>query len=141
PDPLTMFDGRRVTNQEQWVQERRPELKALFQHYMYGSMPPGHGTWEVVHLNPVCFGGKATKKEVVITLDLTNAPRFNLLVVTPNNRPGPVPVFVGPNFCGNHAVLAEPSVALPTGWMPSSCAGCKGGKATEGGRGSEVNTW
>ena len=40
PDPLVMFDGRRVTSRDQWFKERRPELKALFQHYMYGAIPP-----------------------------------------------------------------------------------------------------
>ena len=36
PDPLVMMDGSRVTSKRQWNEERRPELKALFQHYMYG---------------------------------------------------------------------------------------------------------
>src|SRR5205814_664516 len=40
PDPLLMLDGRRVSSREQWFQERRPELKALFEHYMYGQIPP-----------------------------------------------------------------------------------------------------
>src|SRR5262245_29753864 len=40
PDPLVMFNGERVTSKKQWVNKRRPELKALFQHYMYGAMPP-----------------------------------------------------------------------------------------------------
>ena len=40
PDPLVMFDGQPVTSPEQWISRRRPELKALFQHYMYGQMPP-----------------------------------------------------------------------------------------------------
>ena len=31
PDPLVMSDGRRVTTREQWFNERRPELIALFQ--------------------------------------------------------------------------------------------------------------
>jgi hypothetical protein len=33
PDPLVMFDGSRVTSKKQWFDKRRPELKALFQHY------------------------------------------------------------------------------------------------------------
>src|SRR5262245_66178393 len=41
PDPLVMLNGKRVTTKEQWYKQRRPELKALFQHYMYGTMPPG----------------------------------------------------------------------------------------------------
>jgi hypothetical protein len=45
------------------------------------------------------------------------------------------------NFCGNHAVLNDPDIPLPTGWMPNSCAGCTNNQATEAGRGSQVNTW
>ena len=40
PDPLVMLDGRRVTSRDQWFKDRRPELQALFQHYMYGAIPP-----------------------------------------------------------------------------------------------------
>src|SRR6516162_7883164 len=40
PDPLVMFDGRPVLSHEQWFQTRRPELQALFAHYMYGTIPP-----------------------------------------------------------------------------------------------------
>ena len=40
PDPLVMFDGTKVTTKEQWTEKRRPELKALFQHYVYGTIPP-----------------------------------------------------------------------------------------------------
>jgi hypothetical protein len=35
PDPLVMLDGSRVTTKEQWKTKRRPELKKLFEHYMY----------------------------------------------------------------------------------------------------------
>jgi hypothetical protein len=40
PDPLVMLGGRRVTSTEGWVNEHRPELKTLFQYYMYGAIPP-----------------------------------------------------------------------------------------------------
>src|SRR5690349_24500395 len=40
PDPLVMLSGQKVQSKEQWEKERRPELKALFQHYMYGYLPP-----------------------------------------------------------------------------------------------------
>src|SRR5687767_1583515 len=32
PDPLVMLDGGRVVTSAQWERERRPELKAIFQH-------------------------------------------------------------------------------------------------------------
>ena len=40
PDPLVMGNGRKVTTARDWNNERRPELKALFAHYMYGEIPP-----------------------------------------------------------------------------------------------------
>src|SRR6266700_5550631 len=45
PDPLVMWDGepgrpKPVADKEHWIGKRRPELKALFQHYMYGYTPP-----------------------------------------------------------------------------------------------------
>ena len=40
PDPLVMLDGTPVTSARQWTRQRRPELKSLFQHYMYGELPP-----------------------------------------------------------------------------------------------------
>ena len=40
PDPLVMLDGHRVKTKEEWFAKRRPELKELFQHYMYGYAPP-----------------------------------------------------------------------------------------------------
>ena len=40
PNPLVMLDGTPVTTKKMWVDKRRPELKELFQHYMYGTMPP-----------------------------------------------------------------------------------------------------
>ena len=51
PNPLVMFDGQRVTTREQWIAERKPELNRLFQHYMYGYLPPApkiHATVERV---------------------------------------------------------------------------------------------
>ena len=70
PDPLVMLDGRRVTTAEQWRNERRPELMASFQHYMYGALPPrpGEVAGTVTHEDRAALGGKATLKEITITL-------------------------------------------------------------------------
>ena len=143
PDPLVMMNGTRVTSKEQWFNERRPELKALFQYYMYGSMPPAPADIKflVQRVEPKFFNGKATLKEVVITLGPGKAPRLNLLMVVPNKREKPAPVFVGLNFCGNHTVLADTNIALPTVWMPKSCPGCGNNVATDAGRGKQVDTW
>ena len=67
PDPLVMLDGTRVTTKEQWETKRRPELKALFQHYMYGNLPePLKIEAKVEREDPKALDGKATLKEVTI---------------------------------------------------------------------------
>src|SRR5262249_25468813 len=119
PDPLVMLDGTKVATKEQWNDRRRPELKALFQHYMYGQLPPAPARVEakVLHEDPRAFDGKATLREVALTVGPEGAPRIHLLLVVPNERKGPAPVFVGMNFHGNHALVKDPKITVPTAWM------------------------
>ncbi len=149
PDPLVLQNGERVTTSTQWFQQRRPELKALFQHYMHGNIPPAPPLlhFDVQRVDTNFFGGKATKKEVAISFTTdTNAPVINLLLVIPNNRSPKqkdrgFPVFVGLNFCGNHTLVTDTTVALPTTWMPKNCPGCVHNHATDAGRGAQVEVW
>src|ERR1041384_4591093 len=74
PDPLVLLDGRRVTSREQWLHERRPELQALFQHYMYGAIPPRPAAIRARMLGEHrdFLGGKATLRLVTLEFgDLT----------------------------------------------------------------------
>lgn len=143
PDPLVMLSGRRIDSVAQWKTDRTPELKALFQHYMYGVLPPtpANVTWHVAGDDPQYFGGKATKREVTIEFEQAGAPRLHWLLVIPNRRSRPAPVFVGLNFCGNHTLVDDPSIPLPEVWMPSRCPGCEENKATPGGRGTQKDDW
>src|SRR5438105_2959195 len=142
PDPLVMFNGQRVTSKEQWINKRRPELKALFQYYMYGSLPPApkNITAKVEHEDRQAFGGKATLQEIAISYGPAGAPPIHLLLVVPNKTKEPVPVFVGMNFCGNHALGDDPGLRLPTMWMYNG-PGVKNSRATEAGRGKQANGW
>ncbi|MBI4586448.1 MAG: acetylxylan esterase [Planctomycetes bacterium] len=143
PDPLAMRGGEPIKTKEDWLARRRPELKALFQHYMYGYLPPPPEKIEFAleREDGNYFGGKAAKKEVAISFGPPAMPKIHLLLVIPNAGKKPAPVFLGLNFCGNHAVVNDPSVPPPAGWIYSSCAGVKDNRAAEGGRGSEVDTW
>ncbi|MHC1762718.1 MAG: acetylxylan esterase [Verrucomicrobiia bacterium] len=140
PDPLVMFNGEPVTTKEQWINERRPELKALFQHYMYGHRPPGSARFEVQGADRQFFGGKATRKQVTLRFDRPGAPKVDLLVVIPNKREKPVPAFVGLNFSGNHTLVDDPAVPLPDSWMRDG-PGVSNHKATDAGRGTQIKTW
>ena len=61
--------------------------------------------------------------------------------MVPNERKGPAPCFVGMNFCGNHALVNDPKIPLPTCWMYPNHTGVKDNRATEAGRGKEKDVW
>lgn len=144
PDPLVMLDGTKITTVAEWNSKRKPELKELFQHYMYGYLPPKPQSWaeEVLFSDEKFLDGKATLSESRITFkgpDLKQ--QLHVLLVVPNKRTGPAPVFVGMNFCGNHALAKHPSIHIPESWIYKSCAGSENERATEKGRGGQGEVW
>jgi hypothetical protein len=143
PDPLTMLDGAKVTTREEWVRKRRPELKELFQEYMYGYFPPkpANVRFKVERVDREALGGKATLKEVTISFGPPGTPKIHLMLFVPNQRKGPAPVFLGMNFCGNHTLVTDPKVRLPEAWLPKHCPGVKDHRATDAGRGKQVDVW
>jgi cephalosporin-C deacetylase-like acetyl esterase len=142
PDPLVHFDGTKVKNWDDWRFGRRPELKELFEHYMYGKAPKAPKVdAKVERIDKNALGGKATLKEITLTLQGIDGPKIHLLLVIPNKRKDKVPVFVGMNFCGNHAVLNDPKIQLNPNWMYGNRKGVKDNKATEKARGTDVDVW
>jgi len=142
PDPLIMLNGQRVTTKEKWAEERRPELKTLFQHYMYGYLPaPEKITAKVEREDKKALEGKATLREVTISFGPSDTPPIHLLLVVPNERKGPAPIFVGMNFCGNHALLKDPAIRLPSVWMYPRSPGVKDNRALDAGRGTQIDVW
>lgn len=142
PDPTVMLDGTRVTTREQWEQKRRPELKALFEHYMYGRQPakPEKVTGKVLFEDAQALGGKATVREVEVTFGPPEWPKLYLLVAVPNGKT-PAACFVGPNFGGNHLLTADERVRVPTAWVPDRYPGVVKNQATADGRGKQADTW
>lgn len=148
PDPLVMLDGRKVTSREMWMNERRPELIRLFQHYMYGQLPPKPAlSAKVERVDAASFGGKATLSEVTLSLGPAEAPRIHLMLIVPNRRAAPAPVVLALNYFGNHTLVPDPQVRLPDTWMPewggegAWSAKVVGHRASEAGRGSWAKYW
>ncbi len=133
PDPLVMQDGTKVATKEDWLLKRAPELRALFQHYMYGTRPGTlHGVeGKIIREDKAALGGKATLREVEVNCGL--AAPVHLLVVIPNHREKPAACFLGMNFRGNYQLLPDPQIKLPQGWTRE--------KPTDELRGKEVDTW
>ena len=144
PDPLVMLDGRTVTTKRQWINERRPELKRLFQEYMYGELPPAppQERFEVLGEYTDALDGKAVLKLVRIHCGVeTTAPQIDLALFLPKGSQGKHPVFLAMNFCGNHAVCADPRIPLTRGWLYDSCKGCLENRATAAARGGQSSDW
>jgi hypothetical protein len=144
PDPLTSFAGEKITTIDQWQTRRAPELKQLFQHYMYGVIPapPKHVSYTVVREVSDYFGGKATLREVDVSLGVPGAPTLHLLAVVPHKPVGTAsPVFVGLNFQGNHSVIDDKQIRLSTTWTPDRFPGVVDNKPTEASRGAQQDRW
>lgn len=126
PDALTFFDGRPVETPEQWMEERRPELKALFQHYMYGFAPPAPElSITVLQEDHDLLDGQATLRQVELQFSsvVEGGPKLRVALFLPNAATAPVPVFIGINKCGNHEVLDDPRILIQEdAYFHSKCA-------------------
>lgn len=135
PELLRCDDQTPVETADQWCSVRRPELLTHLQDSVYGPWPPPPEGFDVQALTcprPTLDGaGTLRELEIVTTGPATS---YRLLVVLPADARGPVPVFLGANFSGNHRVLADPAIAL------SAVPGFDGtsGEAT---RGQEAASW
>ena len=125
PDPFTMADGTPVRNRSQWIGKRRPELLQLFAEEEYGTSPKGPAEgmhFEVLRTVDTLYGGRVKAREIVVYFasDCKNAIR--MIEFLPADAQGPVPVFLGMNFKGNHSLTTEDWVSLPTKKQLSSYA-------------------
>jgi len=137
-----MWGGDKVTSPKQWIEERRPELKALFEHYMYGELPPKPAKlkFKTKVVDKQFLAGKATLKLVTISVPGSEVPKIDLMLVTPN-AVKKAPVFLAMNFCGNHAVHADPRIPLAKSFLGSGCKGCVDNHATDAARGTQAADW
>jgi hypothetical protein len=144
PNPLISADGTPVENAEDWAAGRHHEILSLFEQHVYGRAParPDGLTWEVTSLDESALAGLATRKEVSIWFAGREGPRMDLMLFLPNHSVGPVPVFLGLNFGGNHTLHPDPEITLSRQWMrPNAKRGVRDHQATEASRGSDASSW
>jgi len=118
PELLVCQDGTVVTNAEQWVARRRPEILEAYRGQIFGRSP-GPGTnvifnvWETA---TNALGGTAVRKQVELNLSGTgNGPLVHLLLYTPAGK-APAPVFLALSFDGNYTATEDPAVAIFPVW-------------------------
>ena len=141
PDPLKCSDGTKVTRAEDWP-ARRAEILALFEEHVYGKAPgtPKDMSFEVRSVDKNALGGKAIRKEILVRFSKEPAgPSMNILLYLPKEAKGPVPLFLGLNFYGNHSICSDPGITLSDRWMrPNTQYGIVDNRATEKSRGSST---
>ncbi|NQW99952.1 acetylxylan esterase [bacterium] len=97
PDLFTLADGGKVTTSAQWENQRKPELLEIFSREVYGIAPPKPEAlaFRVEESDPAAMEGKATRKQVAISLPLGGETfTFHLTLLVPNQRTAPAPVFM-----------------------------------------------
>jgi len=143
PDPLVTLGGDKVSDARTWKEKRRPEILKLFETHVYGRSPgrPKNMTFEVTSIDKKALGGLAVRKEVSIYFTgKKDGPKMDMLIYLPAAATKPVPVFLGLNFRGNHAVHNDPGITLCKSWMRPG-DGVVNNLATEATRGSEASRW
>ena len=145
PDPLLTESGERIATPEQWRQTRRPRILELFQTHMYGRSPgrPENMHWEACAPEKQVFDGRAIRRCVrVYFAKGQQEPWMDILIYLPKRASGPVPMFLGMNFHGNHSISPEPDIPVSEKWMRDDKeAGTTNNRATEKSRGCEASRW
>lgn len=101
PDVLTLKNGKKVTTAEQWWKLRRPEIIEDFEREVYGRIPEKTPsvTWKV-EIQEREFAGRTPviAKQLTGYVDNSEYPLINvnikMVLVTPANAEGPVPVLM-----------------------------------------------
>ena len=145
PELLLSLEGRPIETAGQWEQIRHPELLELFREHMYGRVPrtPVSIRHRLMFSDRNALQGLATMKEVHMEV-VRNADTLDmaLLIFLPNDRTGPVPLFLGLNFNGNHTVLPDPQIAVTDTWVRNNRdLGIADHRAREDSRGSAAERW
>ena len=116
PDPLVLKNGKKVTSQDMWGKQRRPEILEDFEREIYGRTPKNTPkvTWEVTSQED---NGTTITKQLVGHVDNSSYPlvsvNIQLTLVTPSNATGPVPVMMQFGGLGAAALADAGATAAP----------------------------
>lgn len=113
PELLVANDGTKISTAFDWVRKRRAEVLDTLKKEMFGERPPMPETFttEVITLKEDALENTAIRKEIKLTFSHQGKSHsFIMLLYIPKNVSGPVPVFLGLNFKGNHATANETDV-------------------------------
>ncbi|HWI85365.1 MAG TPA: hypothetical protein VNT42_03445, partial [Sphingomonas sp.] len=115
PDPLTLKDGRKVTDAKTWSNKRRAEITEDYAREVYGRVPTGLPAvqWRVIATDRETIGfrypviARRLNGHVENAVDPARSVDIRALEVLPANAAGPVPVLIMFGF--GATIFPEPS--------------------------------
>lgn len=117
PDPLVLKNGKKVTSAKVWWSQRRPEIVEDFEREVIGRVPmnvPKVSWTATEQVNRELAGIPIVGKRLVGHVDNSSYPGINvdieMVLVTPTNAKGPVPVLMMFGFGG---LPGDPSPVRP----------------------------
>jgi hypothetical protein len=143
PDPLVFNNGNKVNDKNDW-EKRRQEILKMFENEVYGISPAWKGklSSREISSDNNALDGKATRKEIKITLQHMDRSHDMILLLYLPKSSRPVPVFLGLNFGGNHTVTSETGIGITSTWVRNDeKSGITANRANETGRGSAHGRW
>ena len=126
PDPLVLKNGQKVTTQEMWWEQRRPEIVEDFEREIFGRVPKNvpKVTWTVTSnvVNGRVGTLAANGKQLVGHVDNSAFPEINvdirMTLVTPSAAKGPVPVLMMFGGFGGSGLPRAADAPAPTNRFP-----------------------
>ena len=119
PDPLTLQNGKKVTDTKTWIEKRRPEIIKLFEENQFGKAPakPSSLAFDVFDKGTPVFDGKAIRKQVTIyfTKDTSNH-KLDLLIYIPHKTSTPPPLLLTISFSANNLAVNDPGIKQGMIW-------------------------
>ena len=118
PDPLTFFDGHKVTTAAQWT-ARREEISKLQQKYVWGTFPPKPKISKVNVLDERHDPNGYTVRNLSLVFGPGDKATMRVRVYIPDGK-GPFPVMIGTSLAG------WASTVIPRGYIAAGYAGNDG---------------
>ncbi len=145
PVVLKSEAGLRVSSATQWEEFRREEVLDLFSDHVYGRVPKTDVkvSFRVSREDREALGGTAVEKEVVMEVCRgEDCLEITMLIFLPEELPGPVPLFLGLNFYGNHTIHPDPQISITDSWVRNNPDfGITDNRATDASRGVRSGRW
>lgn len=145
PNPLITLSGEKVQSQQDWQENRRPEILKLFQTQMYGKVPQKAVTssFQVDFYKEETLCESSRSKSITASFfNQSDTLSMNIMIYLPRKRDHPIPLFLGLNFYGNHTVHVDPGIPISGNWVPDNVPFCIfDNQADSLSRGVRANRW